>query len=484
MKASIKLKLSLFLAAILLLTVFVLSLLVLQGIERNQQVQVEQLLAHQAETANVYFIQSVMSESNKIPEHFLRTKGDAFGQQLELISGQPVVLYDSNGSIISRRNVPHQSEGVKQTLSYTLENKTAYLVEGESMYYLTPLRVGNEQLGVVQFYYSLREHQAFYEEIKQLFIYIGAGVFVLSFLLAYFYFNSIARSIIRLNDAVGRIREGHFETPVMKRNDEIGELGAGIAAMSERLKLTMQDKDREREKLALAVQKLSELDQQQKEFIGNVTHEFKTPLTSIKAFIDLLDMYSDDEELQMTARSHIASETQRLYEMVEKVLQLSAMQKYDFEYNKERLEVSQMIGSVLGGLKGKMDKFGLTLVTDLHEAYIEADKDYMNIVLANLLDNAIKYNKPNGHIYVSNVVKGDQVVIEISDTGIGIPSEVTDKIFEAFYTVDKNRSREHGGAGLGLSLAKRYAETQGGSIAIVKSDANGTTFSLTFLSVI
>src|SRR5690606_6703604 len=276
----------------------------------------------------------------------------------------------------------------------------------------------------------------------------------------------------------------HFETPVMKRNDEIGELGAGIAAMSERLKLTMQDKDKEREKLALAVQKLSELDQQQKEFIGNVTHEFKTPLTSIKAFIDLLDMYPDDEELQMTARSHIASETQRLYEMVEKVLQLSAMQKYDFEYNKERLEVSQMIGSVLGGLKGKMDKFGLTLVTDLHEAYIEADKDYMNIVLANLLDNAIKYNKPNGHIYVSNVVKGDQVVIEISDTGIGIPSEVTDKIFEAFYTVDKNRSREHGGAGLGLSLAKRYAETQGGSIAIVKSDANGTTFSLTFLSVI
>src|SRR5690606_40341922 len=132
----------------------------------------------------------------------------------------------------------------------------------------------------------------------------------------------------------------HFETPVMKRNDEIGELGAGIAAMSERLKLTMQDKDKEREKLALAVQKLSELDQQQKEFIGNVTHEFKTPLTSIKAFIDLLDMYPDDEELQMTARSHIASETQRLYEMVEKVLQLSAMQKYDFEYNKERLEVS------------------------------------------------------------------------------------------------------------------------------------------------
>src|SRR5690606_32952198 len=287
-------------------------------------------------------------------------------------------------------------------------------------------------------------------------------------------------SIIRLNDAVGRIREGHFETPSLKRNDEIGELSAGIAAMSERLKITLEDKDKEREKLSLAVQKLSELDQQQKEFIGNVTHEFKTPLTSIKAFIDLLDMYPDDEELPLKAQTHIASETQRLYEMVEKVLQLSAMEKYDFEYNKERLEVSATIEAVLNGLKGKMDKFGLTLVTDLHEAYIEADKDYMNIVLANILDNAIKYNKPNGQIYVSNVVKDSQVIIEITDTGIGIPIEVTDKIFEAFYTVDKNRSKQQGGAGLGLSLAKRYAETQGGSIAIVKSDENGTTFTITF----
>ncbi|MDQ0062496.1 sensor histidine kinase [Paenibacillus harenae] len=480
MRISIKLKFSLFLAGLLLLTVFVLSLLVLQGIERNQRVQAEGLLAQQAETANVYFIQSIMEQSNKVPQTFMETKGVAFGEQLELISGQPVVLYDGSGAVIGRRAAVPPSGSIKQTLAYALENKIAYLVEGESMYYLTPLRAGGEQVGVVQFYYSLRDHQAFYNEIKRLFIYIGAGVFVLSFLLAYLFFNSFALSIIKLNDTVGRIREGQFATPDMKRRDEIGELGAGIAAMSERLMATMRDKDEEREKLALAVRKLSELDRQQKEFIGNVTHEFKTPLTSIKAYLDLLDMYPDDEELLATAKTHIAGETQRLYEMVEKVLQLSAMEKYDFEYNKERLEVRGTIESVLDSLKGKMDKFGLALETDLHEAYMEADKDYMNIVLANLLDNAIKYNKTDGCIRVSNFVRDNEVVIEISDTGIGVPAEVTDKIFRAFYTVDRNRSREHGGAGLGLSLAKRYAETQGGSISIVKSDGNGTTFRMTF----
>ncbi|MCA0756920.1 HAMP domain-containing histidine kinase [Paenibacillus sp. N4] len=480
MRISIKLKFSLFLAGLLLLTVFVLSLLILQGIERNQRAQSEGLLAQQADTANVYFEQSIMEQSNKVPQTFLENNGVAFGKQLELISGQPVVLYDWSGAVIGRRAAAPPSGSIKRTLAYALENKIAYLVEGESMYYLTPLRAGGEQVGVVQFYYSLRDHKDFYKEIKRLFIYIGAGVFVLSFLLAYLFFNSFALSIIKLNDTVSRIREGQFAAPDMKRRDEIGELGAGIAAMSERIMATMRDKDEEREKLALAVRKLSELDRQQKEFIGNVTHEFKTPLTSIKAYLDLLDMYPDDEELLATAKTHIAGETQRLYEMVEKVLQLSAMEKYDFEYNKEKLEVRGTIESVLHSLKGKMEKFGLVLETDLHEAYIEADKDYMNIVLANLLDNAIKYNKTDGRICISNFVRDNEVVIEISDTGIGVPDEVADKIFEAFYTVDRNRAREHGGAGLGLSLAKRYAETQGGSISIVKSDNNGTTFRMTF----
>ncbi|SDX55338.1 cell wall metabolism sensor histidine kinase WalK [Paenibacillus sp. CF384] len=479
-RISIKLKFSLFLAAILLLTVIVLSMLVLQGIERNQRVQVEGLLSQQADTANVYFIQSINEQSNKVPQTFLKNKGEAFAKQLELISGQPVVLFDGSGAVMGRKAAAPPSSSIKQTLAYALENKTAYLVEGESLYYLTPLRAGGEQVGVVQFYYSLHDHQVFYDEIKRLFISIGAGVFVLSFLLAYLFFNSFARSIIKLNVTVSRIREGQFAVPDMKRWDELGELGAGIAAMSERLMATMRDKDEEREKLALAVRKLSELDRQQKEFIGNVTHEFKTPLTSIKAYLDLLDMYPGDEELLTTAKTHIAGETQRLYEMVEKVLQLSALEKYDFEYNKESLEIRSTIETVLDFLKGKMEKFGLTLETDLHEAYMEADKDYMNIVLGNLLDNAIKYNRTDGRIRVSNVVRGNEIVIEIADTGIGIPAEVAGKIFEAFYTVDRNRSREHGGAGLGLSIAKRYAESQGGRISIVKSDGNGTTFQLTF----
>ncbi|MBO7743420.1 HAMP domain-containing histidine kinase [Paenibacillus sp. MWE-103] len=480
MRISIKLKFSVFLAFLLLLTVFILSLLVLEGIKKNQRDQLERYFSQQAATANVYFFQTLMGESNKVPQTYLAAKGRDFAKQLELITGQTVALYDSKGAVLSSNPALAASDGIRQTLDLALRDKTAYLIENDSFYYFAPLRIGSGQVGVIRFYDSLAGNLAFYNQIKQLFVYIGASVFILSFILAYFYFNSFASGIIKLNGMVDQIRAGNLAPAVLRRKDEIGALSQGIRMMSRQIMKTMQDKDQEREKLALAVRKLSQLDQQQKQFIGNVTHEFKTPLTSIKSYLDLLDMYPDDEKLLETAKTNILGDTQRLYEMVEKVLQLSALERYEFEFHKEKLDVRQEMRKVLDSLQGKMEKFGITAETELAEAYVDADKELLSIVLVNLLDNAVKYNKPRGRIFVKTALADERVVIEIADTGIGIPNEVAHKIFEPFYTVDRNRSREIGGTGLGLSLAKKYAESQGGSIALVRTDSEGTLFRLVF----
>lgn len=480
MRISIKLKFSIFLVFLLLLTVFILSLLVLEGIKKNQQAKLEQYFSQQAATANIFFLQTLMGESQKVPETYLSSKGREFAKQLELITGQTVVLFDREGAVLNSNPGLSMSEGIRQTLDLALHNKTAYLTQNDSLYYFAPLRIGSGQVGVVQFYYSLVDNLAFYNQIKQMFIYIGTSVFILSFILAYFYFNSFARGIIKLNETIGQIRIGHLTPAVLRRKDEIGDLSEGIRMMSEQIRKTMQAKDEEHEKLALAVHKLSQLDQQQKQFIGNVTHEFKTPLTSIKSYIDLLDMYPDDEKLLDTAKTNILGDTQLLYEMVEKVLQLSALEKYEFEFHREKLDVRLEMLRVLDRLRGKMDKFGITLETDLCEAYVEADKEHLSIVLVNLLDNAIKYNKTRGCIFVKTALTDEQVIIEITDTGIGIPREVAHRIFEPFYTVDRNRSREIGGTGLGLSLAKKYTESQGGSIVLVNTDSEGTTFRIIF----
>lgn len=480
MRTSIKMKFSIFLAILLLFTVLILSLLVLKGIKKNQQDQYEQYFARQAQTANIYFMQTILAESNKIPQEYLASKGREFAEQLELISGQPVVLYDRTGTAVNKKITPAEAGNIKRTLEFALNNKTAYLVEKDSLYYLTPLRAGKEQVGVVQFYYSLSGNLEFYGRIRQLFFYIGGGIFLLSFLLAYVYFNSFANVIIRLEKTVGRIREGDYNTAILTRRDEIGRLSEGIHAMSARIQKTIGDMEEEQKKLTLAVKKLSLLDRQQKQFIGNVTHEFKTPLTSIKAYIDLMEMYPEDESLLETAKESIKSETAQLYEMVVKVLQLSALEKYEFEYNREKIELKETILAVVTSLKGKFEKFNIKLETGLTEAYVEADKDSLMIVLMNLFDNAVKYNKTGGSISVKSYPEKNQAVIEIADTGIGIPEEFVANIFEPFYTVDKNRSRQYGGVGLGLSLAKKHAEAQGGSLTLVKTSKDGTIFRIAF----
>lgn len=467
-------------AVLLLLTVIILSVSVLAGIKKNQQVQYEQYLAQQAQIANLYFIQTILSEPNKDSQAFLASKGIEFAEQLELISGQLVVLYNKHGAVVSEKMPNSKSDDLKRTLEFALNNKIAYQREKDSLYYLTPLRVGREQVGVVQFYYSLSKNHEFYNYMKLLFMYIGAGVFFLSFILAYFYFNSFANGIIRIEQMVDRIRRGNYETKILTRRDEIGKLSEGIYAMSGQIMKTIRDMEEEQKKLTLAVNKLSRLEKQQKQFIGNVTHEFKTPLTSIKAYIDLLEMYPDDEKLLETAKVNIKNETQRLYEMVDKVLQLSVLEKYDFEFHKEKVDIHQAIQLVISSLEGKMGKFGIKVETDLTEAYVEADKDSMTIVFVNIMDNAIKYNRRNGKIFVNNYLKDNQVIIEISDTGIGIPEEVVDKIFEPFYIVDKNRSRQSGGTGLGLALAKRHVEAQGGSLSLVNTGLGGSRFRITF----
>jgi signal transduction histidine kinase len=111
---------------------------------------------------------------------------------------------------------------------------------------------------------------------------------------------------------------------------------------------------------------------------------------------------------------------------------------------------------------------------------VEVDKDSLTIVLINLVDNAIKYNRTNGSIQIKNYKAANQVIIEITNTGTGIPRESAEKIFEPFYTVDKNRARQNGGAGLGLSLAKEHAEILGGSIALVNTGSDETMFRVAF----
>lgn len=374
-------------------------------------------------------------------------------------------------------------------MDYALQNKIAYHEQGETLLYAAPLDGPDGQMGAVWIQYPVQSYHEFYTRILQLFIWAGITVVALSFILGYLFYNRFAVAITRLKRSADSIREGNYitESPV-RRKDELGELGQGIYYMSTSIQQNITAMHAEQQKLQLAIEKLQALEQQQKQYIGNISHEFKTPLTSIKAYVELLDMYKDDPQLLDDATSNIGKETERLYEMVEKVLHLSALEKYDFENQAEDVEVSALLEDACGRMRGKAEKFALNMELDLEPAVIRSDRESLMHIFINMLDNAIKYNIPDGVIRVKSELQMQerQAVIRIYNSGTPIPAEAREKIFEPFYTVNKDRARKTGGTGLGLSLVKQFVEKQGGTITLLPSSTSdsqngeGVTFQLVF----
>lgn len=487
MRVSIKLKFSVFLAALLILTVVVLSSLVLRGIERNQQSQIEGILSQQTRLVNLNVRQSYYTESVHLEQDvFLQQNGRRLAQELANSTGLPIALYNMKGQQVGSSISSGESAIVQDTLNYALQNKIAYHEQGDTLLYAAPLDGPDGQMGAVWMQYPVQSYHEFYTRILQLFIWAGIVVVALSFILGYLFYNRFAVAITRLKKSADSIREGNYitESP-LKRKDELGELGQGIYYMSTSIQQNITAMHAEQQKLQLAIEKLQALEQQQKQYIGNISHEFKTPLTSIKAYVELLDMYKDDPQLLDDATSNIGKETERLYEMVEKVLHLSALEKYDFENQAEDVEVSALLRDACGRMRGKAEKFALKMELDLEPAVIRSDRESLMHIFINMLDNAIKYNVPDGVIRVKNELwrQERQAVIRIYNSGMPIPAEAQEKIFEPFYTVNKDRARKTGGTGLGLSLVKQFVEKQGGTITLLSSDpedGEGVTFQLMF----
>ncbi|WP_413406875.1 ATP-binding protein [Paenibacillus amylolyticus] len=487
MRVSIKLKFSVFLAALLILTVVVLSSLVLRGIERNQQSQIEGILSQQTRLVNLNVRQSYYTESVHLEQDvFLQQNGRRLAQELANSTGLPIALYDMKGQQVGSSISSGESAIVQDTLNYALQNKIAYHEQGDTLLYAAPLDGPDGQMGAVWMQYQVQSYHEFYTRILQLFIWAGITVVALSFILGYLFYNRFAVAITRLKKSADSIREGNYitESP-LKRKDELGELGQGIYYMSTSIQQNITAMHAEQQKLQLAIEKLQALEQQQKQYIGNISHEFKTPLTSIKAYVELLDMYKDDPQLLDDATSNIGKETERLYEMVEKVLHLSALEKYDFENQAEDVEVSALLEDACGRMRGKAEKFALNMELDLEPAVIRSDRESLMHIFINMLDNAIKYNVPDGVIRVKNELRmqDHQAVIRIYNSGTPIPAEAREKIFEPFYTVNKDRARKTGGTGLGLSLVKQFVEKQGGTITLLSGDpedGEGVTFQLMF----
>ena len=481
MKFSIKLKSTIFIALLLLFTVVLLNFIVLNGLEKYQQKQYENYLNNAAKNANLFIQQEIGSNHVVNSKRYLSKNGQEFVMRLNTMTVSLCRQHGAEATIDQGSSVLRNRPDLEKILKYSLDGKRAYQIIGDVIYYFSPIRDVDGQIGILEIDYSIKEFIDFYNAIKNLFINVGVIVFTISFIGGFLYFRSFSKDILSLKGAVQKIKEGKYNhVSIIKRKDEIGELSEGIYFMNNKIKNQMIDMEIEHEKLKFAIKKLKEMKDQQKQFVGNITHEFKTPLTSIKAYVDLLEMYSDDPNLIEDARINIGKESKRLFEMVKKILKLSSMEKYDFELHAERVQVDEILEDVCNRLKGKAKIYGTKLYTDLQEAVIYVDEKIFIQIFMNLIDNAIKYTNAHGKIHIKAYKHEDKVVIDVEDTGIGIPEDLRDKVFEPFFTVNDDRSRKISGTGLGLTLVKEFVEKQKGKIYLLETRNKGSIFRVEF----
>lgn len=216
-----------------------------------------------------------------------------------------------------------------------------------------------------------------------------------------------------------------------------------------------------------------------KDFVANVSHELKTPLTSISGFAETLKLNENiDKETRNRFLTIIDGEANRLRRLIEDILTLSFIEN-DKKEEKEAINLYSVYRRVEDMLMISARTKNISLNCDADETIkIAANADYVKQIILNLVDNAIKYTPENGNVNVKIFADKDDAVIKVSDTGMGIPKEDQARIFERFYRVDKARSREIGGTGLGLAITKHIAMNLGGTISVESELEKGSTFTV------
>lgn len=226
--------------------------------------------------------------------------------------------------------------------------------------------------------------------------------------------------------------------------------------------------------------KLNRLDESRQEFVSNVSHELKTPITGMKVIADSLAAQDEvPNELYKEFFADIAAEIERENKIINDLLSLVRLDKTNNEMQITQVNINELVELILKRIRPIASKKNVELVFESFRPVVaEADEVKLTLAISNFVENAVKYNKVDGLVKVTLNADHKYFYVKISDTGIGIPKDKQEYIFDRFYRVDKARSRETGGTGLGLSIAKNAILLHKGAVKVYSKEGEGTTFTI------
>ena len=256
--------------------------------------------------------------------------------------------------------------------------------------------------------------------------------------------------------AASRMETGDYAGRVQtKSRDEVGQLATAFNRMSS---------------------ELQNLEQSRRDLVANVSHELKTPIAAIRAHLEnLLDGVEDPDPHALQV---MLSQTERLSRLIEQLLELSRLESGELPLQREDVSLAPLVTLVLSEIDVARSYNGVTVESELPEDLpaVDADRERVHQVLFNLLDNAVRFTPPGGAVTVSAHRHDGSVEVQVADTGVGIPPEHLPRLFERFYRADPARSREDGGTGIGLAIARSVVEAHGGHIRAESELGKGSVF--------
>ena len=406
----------------------------------------------------------------------VRLIGGLENLRITLIDAQGKVLADSDiplpeiTDVKNHLNRPEIQEAKRSGVGHDIRHSATV---GHDFLYMaklvkiTPKETNFESLQYIRLSIPLEEVQDQVNHIRSIVIIVGLGVLLVILTVSIFISRRITKPMEQIVRGVKQIRSGDLDAQLLVSvNDEIGLIANAINELVQNLKSD--------------IVRLKKSEQVRSQFLGNVSHELRTPIFAVQGYLEtLLNGAVDDSSVNHSFLEKAQSNLNRLNVLLEDLINISQIESGEMKMSFRYFRINEFLESVakefetLAANRNVFLKLSLNTAAD---AETFGDKDRLRQVLNNLISNAINYNKPEGQVILvsENTSKGIQ--ISVMDTGVGIPPEHISRIFERFYRVDNDRSRDLGGTGLGLAIVKHIVEAHGSQVQVESKIGEGSVF--------
>lgn len=319
------------------------------------------------------------------------------------------------------------------------------------------LQFGEEHL-VLDVAYDINSVYAARNDQQTIYYRLYILILIIGMIVVYIMAYVMTRPLSNLSKAARHIASGNLAyRSVIRSNDEIGDLSKDFNVMAEQVEKSMED-------MQLAMYR-------QEQFMGSFAHELKTPMTAIIGYADLIRRQTMSDEEEAEAANYIFTEGKRLERLSLKMLDIFSMEQNSISFS--RISLAGLIQEMTDNLRPVYAENGIILECNCEEGYCILEPDLIRSLLLNLVDNARKAVGSGGRIWIFSSILPDGCRIIVEDNGPGIPEESMEHLTEAFYRIDKARSRKQGGAGLGLTLCAKIVELHHGHIRFASREPHG-----------